>query len=640
MPWLTALAWVLLLPPIGLVVTIAAERFLGARRGWLALLIAGVLGTGLGVITGGLLSGWHWSSLDMVLSSTTFAVIYTMVLALAFDVLRPEGTLSQGQASGRVTVTNPLASARRRLQPLQRYREVLQIAERHGVVSRDLGHRDLPAEVRATLEEAGGIFVKLGQVASTRTDVLPSEWCAELSHLRSHVSAIPRDTMEPFIEAQLEHPVDEVFSSFEWEPIAAASIAQVYHAHHPEFGDVVVKVRRPGLEHTFDRDSEAIRQLADLIERRTMLGLEIRPVGLADEFLDEVAEELDFRIEAANALEFAVGLSDEGGVRVPRIYTEVSGECLMVEEFIDAPSISTLANTDGAAAAVARIVDSFLYQLFELGAFHADPHPGNILVEHDGTIVLIDLGAIGRIGPQQRGAVLDMLVAAASGESTAVRQALAQFTVFDARVDGRELDAALDAFLVRNMRAGDGISAATFEDLTVLIGEFGISLPRWFGVLIRTLVTLEGTLVGLQPDFSLVDAARARAEHRGFRPTGGSWREAIEHEALAQLPRLRRVPERLDELLGQAVSGGIGVRVSAFSDERDEQIVTRLVDRLVLAIIAASTGVGAVLLLGVDGGPTLGGSVAVNELIGYLGLGASAVLSMRVVAGVIRDGET
>ncbi|MEM9514513.1 MAG: AarF/UbiB family protein [Actinomycetota bacterium] len=640
MPWLTALIWLVLLPPVGLAITIIAGRLLGARRGWLSLLVAGVLGTVLGVVTGGLLSDWHWASLDMALSATAFSLIYTMVLALAFDIVRPEGSLSRGEASGRVTVTNPLSSVRRRLQPLQRYREVLQIAQHNGVLSRDLGHRDLPKEVRATLEQAGGIFVKLGQVASTRTDVLPPEWCEELSHLRSHVAAVESDTMQPFVESQLGRPVDDEFTSFDWEPIAAASIAQVYRAYHAEFGDVVVKVRRPGLEDTFARDAEAIRQLAALIERRTLLGLEIRPVGLANEFLDEVAEELDFRIEAANATELDVGLSDGGGVRIPQVYSDLSGECVLVEEYVNAPGIASLAGSDRAPEAVDRIVDSFLYQLFELGAFHADPHPGNILVEPDGTIVLIDLGALGRIGPQQRGAVLDMLVAASTGESSAFRQALERVTVFDARVDGRELDAALDGFLARNMRAGGGISASTLEDLTVLIGEFGIHLPRWFGVLIRTLVTLEGTLVSLQPDFSLIDAARARAEHRGFRPTGGSWREAIEHEALVQLPRLRRVPARLDELLGQAVSGGVSVRVSAFSDERDERIVTRLVDRVVLAIIAASTGVGAVLLLGVDGGPTLGGTVEVNELIGYLGLGASAVLAMRVVAGVIRDGET
>ena len=233
-------------------------------------------------------------------------------------------------------------------------------------------------------------------------------------------------------------------------------------------------------------------------------------------------------------------------MRIPSVCTDLSGECLMVEEFVDAPSISTLADTDRAARAVDRMVDSFLYQPLELGAFHADLHPGNILVEPDGTIVLIDLGAIGRIGPQQRGAVLDMLVAAASGESSACRQTLERVTVFDARVDGRELDAALDGFLARNMRADGGISATTLEDLTVRIGEFGIHLPRWFDVLIRTLIPHEGTLVGLQPDFSLIDAARARAEHRGFQPTGGSWREAIEHEALGDARRRRRDTRRRD----------------------------------------------------------------------------------------------
>ncbi len=640
------LAWLVLLPPGGLLIAILAGRLLGARRGWLALAVSGSIGTALGVLAGGALTSWDWASLDMVLVTLVFGLVFTMLLALGFDFVAPEGSLSRGAASGRVTVTNPIAAARRRARPLLRYREVLQIAQRNGVLTRDLGHHELPSEVRQTLEDAGGIFVKLGQVASTRTDVLPPAWCDELAKLRSEAEPVAADTMRPFVEAQLGGPVERWFDRFEWEPIAAASIAQVYRAHHRELGEVVVKVQRPGLDETFARDADAIRQLAALIERRTMLGLELRPASLAEEFLDEVAEELDFTIEASNAAELALGLQAVERVRVPRIDREIGGPRLLVEEFIDAPSIGeisrgirTVEGLDRADLAD-RLVEAFLYQLFDLGTFHADPHPGNILIGDDGTIVLIDLGAIGRIGPEQRAAFLDMLVGAAAGQSTGFRQALERLTVLDRRVDARELDAALDGFLARNMRVGGGITAATLEELTVLIGRFGIHLPRWFGVLIRTMVTLEGTLVELQPDFSLVDAARSRAEHRGLHPTGKSWREAMENEMLVQLPRLRRVPGRVDELLGQAVTGGLSFQVSAFSDERDERVVTRLVDRIVLAIIAAATGIGAVLLLGVDGGPELGGSVPVNEVIGYVGLGGAAVLAMRVIAGVIRDGET
>ena len=205
-------------------------------------------------------------------------------------------------------------------------------------------------------------------------------------------------------------------------------------------------------------------------------------------------------------------------------------------------------------------------------------------------------------------------------------------------VDTRALDAALEDFLGRNMTSGGGITATAFEDLATLIGDYGIRLPRWFGTLSRTMVSLEGTLTIIDPDFSLVDAARRHAEQRFGRPSVGGLKESVEKELLQQLPRLRRVPERIDELFGQALGGQLTAKVSFLADERDERLITRLVDRLVLATIAAATGVGSAILVGVEVGPTFGGSVSINEVLGYFGIVAASILGLRVVASVIRDG--
>lgn len=355
-------------------------------------------------------------------------------------------------------------------------------------------------------------------------------------------------------------------------------------------------------------------------------------------------DELDFMVEAANATEMGEALDLVDGVRVPHIWPELSGRQVLVEEFVDAPSI-------GDAGAVAsfgldrkaladRLVEAFMHQIFDIGVFHADPHPGNILVEPDGTIVLIDLGAVGRIGPTQGFAVMEMMGAAAAGNAKQMRMALSQIVILDRDVDARVLDAQLETLLARHLRAGGGITTEAFEDLAQLIGRFGLRLPEWFGTLSRTMVTLEGTLTGIDPAFSLVDSARAHAQQMGFvPPDGAKLKELLEHEAMLQMPRLRRVPERVDELLGQAVNGRLSARVSIFSDRRDERVITGLVDRLVLAVIAAATGLGSVMLVGADAGPTFQGEVTINEVIGYVGLAAAAVLSLRVVAGIIRDGQ-
>lgn len=641
---MTAIFWIFFGIPAMCGVTFLGGRLLGARRGWFALVVAGVVGWSAAIVIAGMMTTWEWDTLDMVLVAFVLGTIFTMAVALALDLIAPVGSLASGEQAGRITIVNPISALRRRIDPFRRYRQVLSIARQEGVLSLDVTSEQLPLRVRRTLEASGGIFVKLGQVASTRSDVLPLAWCDELSHLRSSAEPQSESVVRARLTDELGDDPDTAFATFDWDPLASASIAQVYRATLDTGDEVVVKVQRTGLDQTLERDSAAIRQIANLIQRRTSLGLAVHPAELADEFLEGVAEELDFDIEANNARELAETLEHVEGVRVPKVYRSLSTKRVLTEEYVSAPDIGDITGLEAAGLVPAevadRLIDAFMHQIFNDGIFHADPHPGNILVDPDGTIVLIDLGSVGRIGPGHRAAVLDMLAAASLGDAVSLRQALARITILDHRLDLRRLDAALESFLARHMRSGGGITATAFEDLAALIGTFGIRLPRWFGTLSRTMVSLEGTLTAVDPDFSLVDAARRHAEITVGLPAPETVRSVVEQELMQQLPRLRRVPERLDELLERTLSGQLSASVSFLSDERDARLLTRLVDRIVLAVIAAATGIGATLILRVDSGPDLAGSIPLNEVLGYFGIASASVLALRVVAGVIRDGET
>ena len=170
--------------------------------------------------------------------------------------------------------------------------------------------------------------------------------------------------------------------------------------------------------------------------------------------------------------------------------------------------------------------------------------------------MLIDLGAVGRLGAGHREAVLDMLAAASTGNAAGLRQALGQITLFDKRVDLRQLEMALESFLARHLRSGGGIDAAAFEDLTILIGRYGIRLPRWFGTLSRTFVTLEGTLKGLDPSFSLVDAAKRHATALMPDLAVADPQELLQRELIAELPRLRRLPAQSTSSSARRSPGG------------------------------------------------------------------------------------
>jgi ubiquinone biosynthesis protein len=204
--------------------------------------------------------------------------------------------------------------------------------------------------------------------------------------------------------------------------------------------------------------------------------------------------------------------------------------------------------------------------------------------------------------------------------------------------NARELEFALEDLLSRALRSGTGFSVESFQELVVLAGQFGIRMPKWFGTLIRSLLTLEGTLRSIDADFSLVEAAQwssARVEHT--LPGISSLRDLVTDEAIAQLPRLQRLPERVDDLLGQLVRGELSARVSLFTRPRDEQLFRTLVNRLTSAVICASLGIGSVILLGVRAGPDITSTVTLNEVLGYIGISVAAILAMRIVAGVVRE---
>jgi len=634
---LALFGWIVFGIPSMVGVTFVASRLLGAKRGWWSLLFAGLAGWAFGVLIAGQITQWRWASFDMVIVSLIVGTLSTMVVALAIDLIRPEGSLLSGDEAGLISLRNPLDGIRLRRARAARYREILHLARVNGVIG-SRSESDLPSAVRATLEQAGGIFVKLGQVASTRTDALSDEWCSELAKLQSHAEPAPRDLVEPLIEAELGRPVSEAFASFDWEPIASASIAQIYGAELLDGTSVVVKVQRPGLGELMATDRSAILTIAELLEHRTTLGLNARPLDLAREFLDNVAEELDFEIEAGNAVDLASGLASIDGIRVAEVITEMSTHRILVEERVEGISIAEFDAEDSTALAQ-RLIESFMFQIFDVGIFHADPHPGNILVQPGGEIVLIDLGAVGRMSSSQRSATTDLLLAASLADATALRQALSRIVVFDDRADLRALDRALDRFLARNFRPNGGISARAFEDLTSVIAQFGIHFPDWLATLVRTMVTLEGTLTTIDPDFSLVDAAQAYAA--GESPLGnGSLSDTIKTMAMKEVPRLRRIPERVDSILGQAAEGRLTARISMFGDERNEQVITKLVNRVVMALIASSLGVGSVLLIGTHAGPHLGSSLSILSVLGYVGLASASILAMRVIASVVRDGPT
>jgi ubiquinone biosynthesis protein len=495
--------------------------------------------------------------------------------------------------------------------------------------------------LRRVLEGAGGVYVKLGQIAATRVDLLPPDVCAELATLQNRVPPEPRDGIAAVLRAELGD-VEEVFAEFEWEPLAAASIGQTHRAVLRTGEAVVVKVQRPGIEETMERDLAALALLADLAQRRTPFGRGLRSGDMLAQFAAGLRAELDFRREADSMAEMAARLDGATAVRVPALHRQLCTRRVLVQERFEGRTVSDAARLDDRGLDRGELADqllrSALDQIMRLGFFHADPHPGNVFVLDDGTLGLIDFGAVGRLDPIQQAAIVDILVALARRDVGLLRDGVERVANVAETTSADELERSLARLMAEHVRPGGTIDPDVMQELVVVLSEFGMRLPADVVLLSRALVTLDGTLRVLCPGRSLMTSAMQLLEA----PSTASVidrDELVKDELLAMLPHLRRIPERVDRIL--SLTGRGELRIRTVTDEDGRRIVRTLVNRALLGAMGAVVlGVATVLLVAPDAGPTVSEGTGLFEVFGYGGLLAGAVLVLRVVAAVARDGTT
>ena len=635
--------------PFAVVATLLAVRLLGTRRSWVATTVAGAIGWMGGNLLQLALNQWDWDAARLSIGTVSLSVVFTMLAAVSLDFLARPGTLARGEGAGLLVLPSPIRDLRRRLAPYARYRQIIAIARRNGLALPGIGrHRTaerIPVDValRATLEQCGVVFVKLGQIASTREDLLPSRLRLELSRLQSAVEPLSREVMQPQLEAELEAPVDRVFAEFDWDPIGSASIAQAYAARLETGEPVVVKVQRPAIEEAVARDTAAMLHLARAVERRTPQGRQFRVAAIAEDFAHNLRQELDFPLEAANAIDLAAATDPASGVRIPFIHSELLRPRVLVQERFDGVSVANrqrIAELELDEVELAdRLVHTMARHMLSHGHFHADAHPGNVLLLDDGTLGLIDFGATGRLDARQRTALLEMTLSARRGDSAGLRDAIEQVAIIGSDGSDAALERALARFLSENVGAGRAVTAKALNDLIPLLATFDIRLPSELSVFFRALVLLDGTARTISPGYSLVDGMGRVFEH-GM-PTaepGASVQDRLVQGLLAELPRLQRLPSQVDRLASLAGRGELRTRIALFSTEQDARVITTLVNRLVLGLGGALLFIGSTLLLMVSDGSSSSINTSLTRTFGYVGLALAATMLLRVVAAIVREG--
>lgn len=367
--------------------------------------------------------------------------------------------------------------------------------------------------LKLSFEELGPTFIKLGQIMSTRPDLLPRDIIHELEKLQDAVAPFPITEVREVIEFELGDKLENIFREFKEEPIAAASIGQVHRAKLLSGKEVVVKVQRPNIEKNIELDIGILKDLADFIDNRTRFGKLYSFSKMVEEFETTLTNELDFRMEGENAETFKVNFKDEANVIVPEIsWIHTTNRVLTMEE-IQGASLKNFEVLDQLGldkTIIARnLANSILYQILRDGFFHGDPHPGNIMVLENNTIAFLDLGMIGQLNNHRKNQFLKMLMGITLKDSKLIVQAIVELDAMSERINMRNLEKDIDRLRdqVLSVPLSQIKIGEVFNEIFDLAFSYNIMIPGEFTMLAKSLITLEGLVEKLDPELNVLEIA-------------------------------------------------------------------------------------------------------------------------------------
>ncbi len=487
--------------------------------------------------------------------------------------------------------------------------------------------------IRFALQELGPTFIKLGQVLSTRPDVLGFDLANELCELQSNVAADPFDAVRETIESELGKPLDELFASFDATPLASASIGQVHRASLRDGTEVVVKVQHAGIQSRVNVDLEILLALAQLAERSPDLKL-YRPAAMVAEFRRMLRHELDFDRERRHQQQFYRTFAKDDRVAIPQCFDELSSPRVLTMEFIAGEKLADLAADDSKVDTRRRLArhgaELYLDMVFRHGRYHADPHPGNLLALPDGRIGLLDFGMVGQLDDSTREDVEDMLMAIGNRDSHRLTLIVMRLGEVSVGLDESLLEADLvdfvDQYAFQPIDRFD-LSGA-LSDFVEIVRRYRIALPTSVAMLLKVIIMLEGTAKLLEPDFCLMELV-ARLQKSAIRRRLSPLRQARKARRLyLEVERLVEVaPRRMREILHQ-------VQMGKFDVHLDHRGLEPSVNRLVLGMLASALFVGSTLLISRQVG-----LVYNVPLPGAIGAAVSLFLGFRLLRAIGKSGR-
>lgn len=463
---------------------------------------------------------------------------------------------------------------------------------------RELSKLSIGERLRLSFEELGPTFIKLGQIMSTRPDLLPREIIHEMEKLQDAVAPFSISDVKQVIEFELGDKLENIFREFKEEPIAAASIGQVHRAKLLSGKDVVVKVQRPNIEKNIELDLGILKDLADFIDNRTKLGKLYSFSKMAEEFETTITNELDFRLEGENAETFKANFKDEANVIVPDIsWIHTTSRVLTMDE-IKGTSLKNFEALDQLGLdkkIIARnLANSVLYQILRDGFFHGDPHPGNIMVLENNKIAFLDFGMIGQLSPHRKNQFLKMLMGITLKDSKLIIQAIAELDAISNSINMRKLEKDIDRLRdqVLSVPLSEIKIGEVFNEIFDLAFTYNMMIPGEFTMLAKSLITLEGLVEKLDPDLNILEIAEPIAGKLIFTLISP---EKIGREILSGAMDygnlVRKFPSVFLNFLGKIEHDDFTIQIKVKEAERYAQKIDRSFSRLSISIVFLSLSI-------------------------------------------------
>lgn len=499
-----------------------------------------------------------------------------------------------------------------------------------------------PQRLRMAMEEMGATFIKLGQILSTRPDLLPQEYIQELSRLQDHVMPVPYIAIKQIIEKSYKEPIEKVFARFDPEPIASASIGQVHKAVLFSGETVAVKCRRPGVKRQAEIDLEILYYIAELIEKYNEDLAIQQPTAIIEEFASILYREMDYTNEASNMQRALFEAENVPGVFIPKVFNQYVTERVLVTEFVDGIKISKVDELRAANVnvkeVVARGTDLILTQILINGFFHADPHPGNIFVTPGNFLCLLDFGMVGIVDHQTRENFVELIEGIVKRDEVMVAKTLIKITTWTAHPNMREFERSVSFFLGKHVYKplNEVKVGLLLNDLLDMVTHYRLTIPSDLYLMIKSVTTIEGIGTMLDPTYDFVEEVKPfmrKVKMQKLSPF--RVKDEMAQTTAQTINFISEFPHELMELTRLARLGRLNVNFDFKGIEHMLVSHDQISNRVSFAIIIAALIIGSAIIIISNTPPIVLGV----SLLGLIGFVTAFVMGVWLLFAILRRGK-